>query len=55
MKWSDVIEKGLLELWHESEGKCQKSMISKRSQRKWVQEKLVKSGLVAGQELTEKL
>ena len=40
MKWTDNVERLLLELWHESEGRCQKKMVSKKRQREWVLQKL---------------
>lgn len=40
MKWTDGIEAKLLELWHDSEARSQKTMRSKKDQRRWVFEKL---------------
>ena len=40
MKWTDNVERLLLELWHESEGRCQKKMVSKKQQRECMWQKL---------------
>ena len=44
MKWTDDIELKLMQLWHQSEKKTEKKMMTKKAQHKWVAQKLVAYG-----------
>ena len=51
MKWTDDIELKLMQLWHQSEKKTEKKMMTKKAQHKWVAQKLVAYGEEKGMDV----
>ena len=51
MNWTDDIELKLMQLWHQSEKKTEKKMMTKKAQHKWVAQKLVAYGEEKGMDV----